>query len=70
MYIDLSPWLPKEISAQGKEREYALAQYLLDRGVGVHPCEEHFEKAGHFRLVYTMERDVLEVGLTRYVSKT
>ncbi|KAH8659316.1 aspartate aminotransferase [Tricladium varicosporioides] len=68
VYIDLSPWLSKETPAQGREREYALAQHLLDRGVGVHPCEEHFEKPGHFRLVYTMEREVLEVGLRRLVN--
>jgi len=46
--------------------EYGLAQRLLDAGVGLHPCEEHFDHPGYFRLVFSQERDVLEEGLKRY----
>ncbi|PMD40867.1 putative aspartate aminotransferase [Hyaloscypha variabilis F] len=63
LYIDLSPWLPHGL--EGKEREYALAQRLLDGGVGLHPCEEHNEKPGWFRLVFSLERELLFEGLKR-----
>jgi len=45
-----------------------LAQKLLDAGVGLHPCEEHNEERGWFRLVFSQEKDILEVGLKRYVD--
>ncbi len=63
LYIDLSPWLPHGL--EGKEREYALAQRLLDGGVGLHPCEEHNVKPGWFRLVFSLERELLVEGLKR-----
>lgn len=47
------------------DAEYALAQKLLDGGVGLHPCEEHGESKGHFRLVFSQEKEVLEEGLKR-----
>lgn len=69
LYIDLSPYLPAaKSSGQGaeREREYALAQKLLDGGVGLHPCEEHNGEAGHFRLVFSAwDRDALAEGLRR-----
>jgi len=64
----LSPWLPELPSdAEGGENasEYVLAQQLLDGGVGLHPCEEHGDVRGQFRLVFSQERDVLETGLNR-----
>lgn len=67
MYIDLSPWLrgKSEKDQSGNEPEYELAQRLLDGGVGLHPCEEHNELPGHFRLVFSQEKEVLEEGLER-----
>jgi 1-aminocyclopropane-1-carboxylate synthase len=67
LYIDLSPWLPVKSleSTDLREREYTLAQRLLDGGVGLHPCEEHWEVPGHFRLVFSQRRDVLDEGLRR-----
>lgn len=71
IFIDLSPWLrinhedgeDKEVSA-----EQALAQKLLDGGVSVQPGEEHFDRPGWFRIVFSCDREVLEVGLERYVT--
>lgn len=70
LYVDLSPWLPaKTAEAHGNlEREFSLAQKLLDGGVGVHPGEEHGEEPGHFRLVFSsFDRDTLGEGLRRLV---
>lgn len=73
VYIDLSPWLPAlsslpENADQDRGQEYAPAQTLLDGGIGLHPCEEHNEKKGWFRLVFTLERDALVEGLIRSVE--
>jgi 1-aminocyclopropane-1-carboxylate synthase len=67
LYINLSPWLQAKSpeSADLREQEYALAQRLLDGGVGLHPCEEHGEEPGHFRLVFSQPREVLDEGLRR-----
>lgn len=63
LYIDLSPWMPNEPAAANPEFE--LAGKLLKAGVGLHPGEEHYERRGWFRLVFSVERDVLEEGLKR-----
>ncbi|KAG4443653.1 hypothetical protein IFR05_000839 [Cadophora sp. M221] len=70
LYIDLSPWLPAKSNNEqpDSEREFSLAQKLLDTGVGVHPCEEHGEIPGHFRLVFSQDRDTLTEGLERLVN--
>jgi 1-aminocyclopropane-1-carboxylate synthase len=67
LYIDLSPWLPVKTGGKvdEREREYVFAQKLLDAGVGLHPCEEHWEEPGHFRLVFSSPREVLDEGLRR-----
>jgi hypothetical protein len=36
--------------------------------VGLHPCEEHNEERGWFRLVFSQGKDVLEVWLKKYVD--
>lgn len=66
LFINLSPWLRQSEKKGPNESEYELAQRLLAAGVGLHPCEEHFEKPGHFRLVFSQERHILEEGLKRY----
>ena len=69
VWIDLSPYLPLESEGLSqKEREFALAQRLVDAGVFLHPGEEHSLKPGWFRFVYTMERRTVEEGLRRYVE--
>ncbi len=69
LYIDLGPYLPaltKTGASDERDREFALAQKLLDGGVGLHPCEEHNGTAGHFRLVFSsFDRDTLAEGLRR-----
>lgn len=69
--MDLSPWLSKSMNGaadDSPESEYALAQTLLDAGVGLHPREEHAERPGYFRLVFSQPREVLEEGLRRSVA--
>ncbi|KAH7350546.1 putative aspartate aminotransferase [Rhexocercosporidium sp. MPI-PUGE-AT-0058] len=70
LYVDLSPWLPAKLNNEqsDSEREFSLAQKLLDTGVGVHPREEHGEIPGHFRLVFSQDRDTLAEGLRRLVN--
>ncbi|KAH7037021.1 1-aminocyclopropane-1-carboxylate synthase [Microdochium trichocladiopsis] len=71
VFMDLSPWLSPPLSqtANDDERqscEFALAEKLLDAGVGLHPGEEHAERAGQFRLVFSShDRETLELGLAR-----
>ncbi|OAA55005.1 Pyridoxal phosphate-dependent transferase, major domain protein [Niveomyces insectorum RCEF 264] len=64
LFIDLSPWLEGP-ATDGHDREYSLAQKLLDAGVGLHPCEEHADTEGQFRLVFSQEREILTEGLKR-----
>lgn len=64
VYIDLSPFLP-ENGLSIKEREFALAQKLVDAGVFLHPGEEHGKDAGWFRLVFSCGEDTLKEGLRR-----
>ncbi|KAF2262072.1 putative aspartate aminotransferase [Lojkania enalia] len=67
VYIDLSSYLPLESEGlSDREREFKLAQELVDAGIFLHPGEEHGLKLGWFRMVYTaVERQVLEEGLRR-----
>lgn len=65
VYIDLSPYLPFEEGLSPREREYALAQKLVDAGVFLHPGEEHSKDVGWFRLVFSQEEDILKEGFRR-----
>lgn len=53
------------MGAGPNRREYALARKLLDGGVGFHPCEEHYEVEGWFRLVFSHDKEYLECGMER-----
>lgn len=64
IYIDLSPFLP-DINCSVQEREFALAQQLLDEGIFLHPGEEHSKDAGWFRLVFSNDEPALKEGLRR-----
>ncbi|KAL2828974.1 pyridoxal phosphate-dependent transferase [Aspergillus cavernicola] len=70
LYIDLSPYLPasKDSSLAPQEREFALAQKLLDNGLFLHPGEEHGKDLGWFRLVFSFDEHVLREGLRRLVK--
>ncbi|OHF01883.1 1-aminocyclopropane-1-carboxylate synthase [Colletotrichum orchidophilum] len=67
VFIDLSPWLPpaSEEFDSDCEREYALAERFVEKGVFLHPGEEHSLAPGRFRLVYTQEEDIVAEGLRR-----
>jgi 1-aminocyclopropane-1-carboxylate synthase len=68
VWIDLSAYLPSESEGlPQQEREFALAQRFVDAGVFLHPGEEHSLVPGWFRMVYTMERGIVDEGLRRSV---
>jgi hypothetical protein len=64
VYIDLSPYLPSA-DLSPREREFVLAQRLLDAGVFLHPGEEHSSDVGWFRLVFSDNEVTLKEGLKR-----
>lgn len=66
IYIDLSPFLPKDHRSV-QEREFDLAQKLLDAGVFLHPGEEHSKAEGWFRLVFSNDEPALKEGLRRMI---
>lgn len=65
VFVDLSPWLEEDVGQGNEAREQELAQRAMDRGVFLQPREEHALEAGWFRLVYTVERRVMDEGLRR-----
>lgn len=65
VYIDLSPYLPPGGAITPRNREFALAQKLVDAGVFLHPGEEHSRSIGWFRLVFSQEENTLKEGLNR-----
>ena len=68
-WIDLNPWLPAESKGcDGETREQKLAQKFVGHGVFLQPGEEH-GREGWFRLVSSLERNVVEEGLRR-IEKT
>lgn len=60
VYVDLSPFLPDH-----RTPEFQLADMLQKAGVFLHPCEEHSDKPGWFRLVFTQHPRVVTEGLKR-----
>ncbi|CAG7916117.1 unnamed protein product [Penicillium olsonii] len=67
VYVDLSPYLPSG-DLSPKEREFSLAQRILDAGVFLHPGEEHSKDVGWFRLVFSQEEVILKEGLRRLIG--
>lgn len=66
VYINLSRYLPPQGERRGVfERECMLAKKLVDGGVFLHPGEEHGIREGWFRVVYTMDKTVVEEGVRR-----
>ncbi|XPS76234.1 hypothetical protein M3J09_008289 [Ascochyta lentis] len=65
-YIDLSRKMLAEayIFTTSRQREQILAQRFVDNGVFLQPVEEH-GTVGWFRLVFSMDRCVVEEGLRR-----
>ncbi|KAH7359711.1 pyridoxal phosphate-dependent transferase [Pyrenochaeta sp. MPI-SDFR-AT-0127] len=69
LWIDMSPFLP--LGAPGAaaltdaQKEIGLAERLLRSGLVLQPGEEHGVAVGWFRVVFTMERGVVEEGLRR-----
>ncbi|KAH7386627.1 pyridoxal phosphate-dependent transferase [Phaeosphaeria sp. MPI-PUGE-AT-0046c] len=66
VYIDLSRHLPPEGEGRSVfERECMLAQKMLEVGVFLHPGEEHGVREGWYRIVYTLDKRVVEEGMER-----
>ncbi|GKZ35227.1 hypothetical protein AbraIFM66950_005821 [Aspergillus brasiliensis] len=68
IYIDLSPYLPRDSGNSTTPPEFTLAQKFVNAGVFLHPCEEHGKVPGWFRLVFAQEEDVLREGLRRMIG--
>ncbi len=64
VWIDLSPYLPKDLDGESNE-EFALAKKLQEAGVFLHPKEEHSSAPGWFRFVYTHHAPTVTEGLRR-----
>ncbi|KAM3455415.1 hypothetical protein MY3296_002395 [Beauveria thailandica] len=67
LWIDLGAHLPAELDGE-ENAEFALAKKALAAGVFVHPTEEHANKPGWFRLVYTQDPDMVTEGIRRLKS--
>jgi 1-aminocyclopropane-1-carboxylate synthase len=63
LWVNLSPFLPSVGTQQ--EREFQLAQKMVEKGVYLHPGEEHAMDPGWFRLVYSTSPDIVSEGLRR-----
>ncbi|KAL1853132.1 hypothetical protein VTK73DRAFT_9083 [Phialemonium thermophilum] len=64
LWVDFTPYLPPEHLSH-EERQFSLAQKILDSGVFVQPGEEHALRPGWFRLVYTLDPRAAREGLRR-----
>lgn len=65
VWIDLTSWLPPaDTKVREETREQMLAQKFVDRGVFLQPGEEH-GREGWFRIVFTVDSNVMEQGLMR-----
>ena len=68
IFVDLGPWLePPDPLANESEsnQEFLFAKKCLDAGVSLQPGEEHGDRPGLFRLVFSQEREILTEGLRR-----
>lgn len=70
--VDLRPWLPaldpktRRVIKTEKEQEAALFLHLLESGVYVAPGTfYHATQPGFFRLTFSVEREIMAVGLQR-----
>ncbi|KAJ4991688.1 ACC synthase [Stagonosporopsis vannaccii] len=68
VWMDLNPWMPDESQGDARLREQVLAGRFVENGVFLQPGEEHGRR-GWFRVVFSLERGVVEEGLRR-IEKT
>lgn len=65
VWVDLSPLLPPSDGVcDDTKRQQMLAQEFVMNGVFLQPGEEH-GRVGWFRMVFSMEREVVDEGLKR-----
>ncbi|EGX92358.1 aspartate aminotransferase, putative [Cordyceps militaris CM01] len=67
VWIDLSAYLPTELDGE-ENADFALTKKALAKGVFVQPREEHANKPGWFRLVYTQDPEIITEGIKRLKS--
>lgn len=66
LWVDFNGYLPpRERGLSDREREIRFAEKCIEGGVFFHPGEEKSVRPGWFRMVFTMERKVVEEGLRR-----
>lgn len=66
LWIDLSAYLPPDDGKKSAlERECMFAQKCVDAGIFLQPGEEHSIRPGWWRIVYTMDKEMVEIGLGR-----
>ncbi|KAJ4366787.1 hypothetical protein N0V83_007312 [Neocucurbitaria cava] len=66
LWVDFNGYLPpREGGLSDREREIKFAEKCIEGGVFLHPGEEKNVRSGWFRMVFTMERKVVEEGLRR-----
>lgn len=68
VFVDFSQWLSC-FDGDDKEREIALLEYLMDRGVFVEPGQAFFSAVpGNFRLNYGSEGPAFSLGTQRLLA--
>ena len=68
IWLDLTKYLSRLTGKNDLERERELNHRLLDGGVHLATSEAFFgEENGWFRITFTVEKDVLQMALERYV---
>ena len=68
MWVDLTAYLDAMPGDTKLEKERAMNLRLLDGGVHLATSEAFFgEDYGWFRITFTVEKDILELGLKRFV---
>lgn len=64
VWMDLNPWLSLVSGQNARQREQVLAGRFVKNGVYLQPGEEH-GRTGWFRVVFSLERVVVDEGLRR-----
>lgn len=69
IWVDLSEHIVNEPGETPLERERALNCRLFSEGIHLAPSEAfHGEQCGWFRVSFTVDKDTLETGLSRYYA--
>jgi 1-aminocyclopropane-1-carboxylate synthase len=68
IWIDLSKYLEEMPGHTALEKEKEMNRRLLDGGVHLATSEQFYgEDYGWFRITFSVEKDVLELGMKRFI---